>query len=75
MVLWSAASEPTSARTCWYWTTLGKSLHPPAPEDLYDIIDERYSILVTSDRDPEEWPDWFGDPLLAWINGPISGEN
>ncbi len=45
-----------------------KSLHPPAPEDLYDIINERYergSILLTSNRAPEEWPDLFGSPLLA----------
>ena len=45
-----------------------KPLHPPAPEDLYDVIHERYergSILVTSNRAVEEWPDLFGDPLLA----------
>jgi DNA replication protein DnaC len=45
-----------------------KPLHPPAPEDLYDIIHERYergSILLTSNRAPAEWPDLFGDPLLA----------
>lgn len=45
-----------------------KSLHPPGPEDLYDVISARYeqsSILLTSNRAPEEWPDLFGDPLLA----------
>jgi DNA replication protein DnaC len=45
-----------------------KPLHPPAPEDMYDIIHERYergSILLTSNRAPAEWPDLFGDPLLA----------
>lgn len=45
-----------------------KPLRPPAPEDLYDIIHERYergSILLTSNRPPEEWPELFGDPLLA----------
>lgn len=45
-----------------------KPLHPPAPEDLYDIINERYekgSILLTSNRSPAEWYDLFGDPLLA----------
>ncbi|MHA1216470.1 MAG: IS21-like element helper ATPase IstB [Candidatus Thorarchaeota archaeon] len=45
-----------------------KPLHPPGPEDLYDVISERYersSILLTSNRAPEEWPDLFGDPLLA----------
>jgi DNA replication protein DnaC len=45
-----------------------KPLQPPAPEDLYDIINERYergSIMLTSNRAPAEWPDLFGDPLLA----------
>jgi DNA replication protein DnaC len=45
-----------------------KQLQPPAPEDLYDVINERYeqgSILLTSNRAPEEWPDLFGEPLLA----------
>ena len=45
-----------------------KPLQPPAPEDLYDIINERYergSILLTSNRAPAEWPDLFRDPLLA----------
>jgi DNA replication protein DnaC len=45
-----------------------KPLRPPAPEDLYDVINERYersSILLTSNRAPKEWPDLFGSPLLA----------
>jgi DNA replication protein DnaC len=45
-----------------------KALQPPAPEDLYDIISNRYergSIMLTSNRSPEEWPELFGDPLLA----------
>ncbi len=45
-----------------------KPLTPPAPEDMYNIINERYergSILLTSNRAPMEWPDLFGDPLLA----------
>ena len=45
-----------------------KPLQPPAPEDLYDVINERYeqgSILLTSNRAPAEWPDLFGNPLLA----------
>jgi DNA replication protein DnaC len=45
-----------------------KPLTAPAPSDLYDVINERYevgSILVTSNRAPAEWPDLFGDPLLA----------
>lgn len=45
-----------------------KPLQTPGPEDLYDVINERYekgSILVTSNRAPSEWPDLFLDPLLA----------
>jgi DNA replication protein DnaC len=45
-----------------------KSIQPPGPEDLYDVINERYergSILLTSNRAPNEWPDLFQDPLLA----------
>ena len=41
---------------------------PPAPEDLYDVINERYergSILLTSSRAPDEWPELLGDPLMA----------
>ncbi|MBT3265685.1 ATP-binding protein [Candidatus Poribacteria bacterium] len=45
-----------------------KPLTPPGPEDLYDVINERYeqgSVILTSNRAPAEWPDLFGDPLLA----------
>lgn len=45
-----------------------KPLRSPAPEDLYDVINERYesgSIMLTSNRSPSEWPALFGDPLLA----------
>jgi DNA replication protein DnaC len=45
-----------------------KPLQAPGPEDLYDVINERYekgSILITSNRAPAEWPDLFLDPLLA----------
>jgi len=45
-----------------------KPLVAPAPQDLYDVIAERYeqaSILLTSNRAPTEWVDLFGDPLLA----------
>ncbi|HZA21981.1 MAG TPA: ATP-binding protein, partial [Dehalococcoidia bacterium] len=45
-----------------------KPLQSPGPEDLYDVINERYekgSILLTSNRAPAEWPELFGDPLLA----------
>ena len=45
-----------------------KPLTAPGPEDLYDVINERYergSIMLTSNRAPAEWPDLFGNPLLA----------
>jgi DNA replication protein DnaC len=45
-----------------------RALVAPGPEDLYDVINERYekgSLLLTSNRAPEEWPALFGDPLLA----------
>jgi DNA replication protein DnaC len=45
-----------------------KPLTAPAPSDLYDVINDRYevgSIVVTSNRAPSEWPELFGDPLLA----------
>ncbi len=45
-----------------------KPLHPPGAEDLFDVILERYergAILLTSNRAPSEWPDLFGNPLLA----------
>lgn len=40
----------------------------PAADDLYEIICERYergSVIITSNRAVEEWPELFGDPLLA----------
>jgi DNA replication protein DnaC len=45
-----------------------KPLRPPAPEDLYEIVTERYeksSMIVTSNRAFTEWPELFGEPLLA----------
>lgn len=45
-----------------------KPLTDPAPSDLYDVINERYevgSMIVTSNRAPSEWPDVFGNALLA----------
>jgi len=45
-----------------------KALRAPGPEDLYDIIHERYeraSIVLTSNRAVSEWPEVFGEPLLA----------
>jgi DNA replication protein DnaC len=45
-----------------------RPLLAPGPEDLYDVIAERYergSLIVTSNRAPSEWPELFGNPLLA----------
>jgi len=45
-----------------------KPLAPPGPEDLLDVILERYergSIVITSNRAPNEWPTLFADPLMA----------
>jgi DNA replication protein DnaC len=45
-----------------------KPLRAPGPEDLYDLIAERYekgSIVITSNRAFAEWPEVFGEPLLA----------
>jgi DNA replication protein DnaC len=45
-----------------------RALTPPSPEDMDEIIAERYekgSIVLTSNRAPSEWPDLFGNPLLA----------
>ena len=45
-----------------------KPLLPPAPTDLYDVINERYetgSILLTSNRPPNEWLALFGDSNRA----------
>ena len=45
-----------------------KPMHPPAPEDMFDVILERYergSILMTSNRAPGEWPEIFQNPLIA----------
>src|SRR3989304_2263763 len=45
-----------------------KPMPPPAAQDMYDVINERYekcSILLTSNRAPAEWANWFADPLLA----------
>jgi len=40
----------------------------PAADDLYEIICERYekgSLILTTNRAIEEWPDLFGDALLS----------
>lgn len=41
---------------------------PEAAEDLYELIRERYErrpLLLTSNRALTEWPEVFGNPLLA----------
>lgn len=45
-----------------------KPLRQPAPEHLYDLIATRYekaSTVITSNRAFTEWPEVFGEPLLA----------
>jgi len=45
-----------------------KPLPPSGPADLYDVIDARYeqrSLVLTSNRAPNEWPELFNNPLLA----------
>ncbi len=45
-----------------------KDLPPNGVEDLYEVISGRYelaSIILTSNRAPEEWGEWLGNPLLA----------
>jgi DNA replication protein DnaC len=45
-----------------------KPLPASGPADLYDVINGRYergSIILTSNRAPAEWPERWGDPLLA----------
>jgi DNA replication protein DnaC len=49
-----------------------KPLAPPSPEDLYDIINERYEkgcILLTSNRAPSEWPSLL-PALTVWRIAP-----
>lgn len=45
-----------------------KPMRPPAPEDLYEIIDGRYgrgAVVVTTNRAFEEWPELFDNSVLA----------
>lgn len=47
-----------------------KPLRPPAPEDFFDVIAERYdkpygATIITSNRALNEFPQLLGDPLLA----------
>jgi DNA replication protein DnaC len=45
-----------------------RALRDCEPEDLYEVIRQRYergSIVLTSNRDVEEWYPLFGEPLMA----------
>lgn len=45
-----------------------KPMRPPAPEDLYEIIDSRYgrgAVVLTTNRAFEEWPELFDNSVLA----------
>jgi DNA replication protein DnaC len=45
-----------------------KPMRPPASEDLYEVIDGRYghgSIVMTTNRAFNEWPELFDQPVLA----------
>ncbi len=45
-----------------------KPMRPPAPEDLYEVIDGRYGkrpIILTSNRAFDEWPELFDNQVLA----------
>jgi DNA replication protein DnaC len=45
-----------------------RPLRHEEPEDLYEVIRQRHqrgSTIITSNRDIEEWPPLFGEPLLA----------
>lgn len=45
-----------------------KPMRPPGPEDLYEVIDGRYgrgSIVITTNRAFDEWPELFDNPVLS----------
>jgi DNA replication protein DnaC len=45
-----------------------KKFGVPAADDLYELINERYekgSLIVTSNRALDEWPELWGDALVA----------
>lgn len=45
-----------------------KPMRPPASEDLFDVVDGRYgkgSIVLTTNRAFNEWPELFDQPILA----------
>ena len=43
-------------------------MRPPAPGDLYEVIDGRYgrgAIVLTTNRAFDEWPELFDNSALA----------
>lgn len=45
-----------------------KPMRPPAPEDLYEVIDGRYGkrpLILTTNRAFDEWPELFDNSVLA----------
>lgn len=45
-----------------------KPMRPPAPEDLYEVIDGRYGkrpLVLTTNRAFDEWPELFDNSVLA----------
>ncbi len=68
-IIWLTSSTPVvptghSARC----TTTSSLSAVPAQAGLYEIIRDRYerkSIILTSNRAPEEWAEVFGNSLLA----------
>ncbi len=45
-----------------------RQLTETGADDLYQIIHSRYergSMIITSNRSPSEWPELFGNPLMA----------
>lgn len=45
-----------------------KPMRPPAPEDLYEVIEGRYgrgAIVLTTNRAFDEWPELFENSVLA----------
>ena len=45
-----------------------KPMRPPAPEDLYEVIEGRYGkrpIILTTNRAFDEWPELFDNSVLA----------
>ncbi len=75
--LYAARADGTFARRFTRLCSVGlvviddfglRPLTPQAAEDLHDLIRERYerkSLIITSNRAFEEWPEAFGDGLLA----------